>query len=155
MTRVLAALEVMAENLDGVDCSQKLLFVDGVVTLGCSKLPGLVAHRLQPMPLVLQEDCTNAHTRGISVQLEGGGRAGEGDQENGGGKEGGFELVECRDGIRGKAGGKRDCGAGEGGQGGSDGGVAFDKTPVEHREAEERAEGRKVGGEWVGGDGSV
>ena len=129
------------------------MFVDGVVTLSCSKLPGLVAHRLQPIPLILQEDCTNAHTRSIGVQLEGGGRTREGDQEDGGGKEGGFELVECCDGIRGEAGGKRDCGAGEGGQGGGDGGVAFDKSPVEHREAEEGAQRRKVGREWVGGDG--
>lgn len=45
-SEVLAALEVMAEYLDSMDSCQELLFVDGIIPLGCCKLPGLVAHRL-------------------------------------------------------------------------------------------------------------
>ena len=45
-SEVLAALKVMAEDLDGMDSCQELLFVDGIIPLGCCKLPRLVAHRL-------------------------------------------------------------------------------------------------------------
>lgn len=60
--------------------------------------------------------------------------------------------MEGCDGRWGEARGKRDGSAGEGGQGGSDGGVTFDEASVENGEAEEGAEGREIGGEWVGGD---
>lgn len=52
-SEVLATLKVMAEDLDGVDCSKELLFVDGVIAFCGSKFPGFVANGLGPVALVL------------------------------------------------------------------------------------------------------
>ena len=52
-SEVLAALKVMAENLDGVNSSKEFLFVDGVIPFSCSEFPGFVADRLGPVALVL------------------------------------------------------------------------------------------------------
>ena len=150
---VVATLEVVAEHLDSMDSSEELLLMDGVVPLSSGELAGLIADRLQPMPLILEEDRAYTDAGGISIELKGGGGPGEGDQEDGGREEGRFELMECRDGGRGKAGGKGDRRPGEGGQRSGDGGVTLDEPPVENSESEEGAEGGEVGGEGVGGDG--
>ena len=57
------ATEVVAEHLDSVDCSEELLLVDGVVPLSCRDLAGLVADRLQSLPLILEEELQYRHRR--------------------------------------------------------------------------------------------
>jgi hypothetical protein len=64
---MLASLEVMAEDFDGVDDGKKFKFMDGIILLGRAELAGLVADWLISIALVLKKYGTNSDVRSISV----------------------------------------------------------------------------------------
>ena len=82
----------------------------------------------------------------VSVEVEGGVWASEGDAEEGGCSQSSLELGESIHNIRRKVGGEGFESGGKGGEGGGDGGVIFNKTPVEIAETEETADFSDGGG---------
>ena len=103
--------------------------------------------------MVLEKHGSETKVGGIRVEDEGGFGAGEGNDEERGREEGGFEGIEGVDGSLRQRGRKGDSGAGQVGEGGSDLGVVFDEAAVEASEAKEGTGGGEVKGQGPGGDG--
>ena len=70
-SEVFATFQVVAESFDGVDDGKEFTFMDGVIFLRSRiELSRLIADWLITLALVLEENCTNGHIRGISVKCE-------------------------------------------------------------------------------------
>jgi hypothetical protein len=118
--------------------------VDRVVAFSRGELAGLITDGLRTMALVLEKDSTEARERSISVENKLCFRAGEGDDEEGGGDEGCLEGVEGVDSSLRDGGGKRDGRSGEICQRRSNLGEVTDEAAVKTDETEEGPGGSDV-----------
>ena len=69
-SEVFATFQVVAESFHGVDDGEEFTFMDGIVFLRRIEFSRLIADWLITLALVLEENCTNGHIRGISVKCE-------------------------------------------------------------------------------------
>lgn len=135
----LASLEVVTEDLDGVDDGEEFLFMDGVILFGGGKLARFVADGLGTISLVLEKNGTYTYSRSIGVEFKSSIGTSEGNDEDRSSEKGSFELRKRINGGRRKRRRKGHSSLGQVGERSGDLGVILDEATVESGEAEEGA----------------